>query len=62
MSDFPPLDELADEDDELDASGIDYTEDPVPDDEIDMVVLNPNNDPAVAEAYRELFQAGKPDA
>lgn len=57
MAEIPP-DELADDEDELDATGVDYTADPVNDDELDLVVLAPDGDPAKLEAYRRLFADG----
>jgi hypothetical protein len=46
---------LADEDDQLDASGVDYTEDPVHDDELAIVVLSPEGDPKKVLEYARLF-------
>lgn len=42
MSDSPKFDELADEDDELDSTGIDFKDDPVSDDEIDLLLEDKN--------------------
>jgi len=50
-----PAGELADEDDELDATGIDYTADPVPDDELDLVILSPEGDDEKVRGYAALF-------
>lgn len=44
------------DDDFLDASGIDYEEEPTSDDDIDLVVLFPNGkDEKLEAAYKELF-------
>ena len=53
-TDIPPG-ELADDDDELDASGVDYTLDAVPDDELDIVILSPEGDEEKVQAYAALF-------
>lgn len=49
----PALDELADDEDELDATGIDYKADPVPDDELWLVALGGTKEKV--EAYRAWF-------
>ena len=54
MSEIPPG-ELADDDDELDGSGVDYTLDAVPDDELDLVALSPEGDEEKIRAYAALF-------
>lgn len=38
MTDNPPFDELADDDDELDSTGIDFKEEPLSDDELDSLL------------------------
>lgn len=50
-----PHDELADDLDELDSTGIDFGEEQVSDEDLALVALNPENDPAKAAAYKELF-------
>jgi hypothetical protein len=47
--------DLADDDDELDGSGVDYTEDPVADDDLHLVVLSPEGDPEKIRQYAQLF-------
>jgi len=54
LSEIPPG-ELADADDELDATGVDYTADPVADDELDLVVLSPEGDENKIRDYARLF-------
>lgn len=50
--------ELADDDDELDASGLDYKADPVADEELDLVVLSPDGDSERIREYARLFGTG----
>lgn len=45
------------DDDFLDATGVDYDEDPTTDEDIDLVVLFPNGKDEQLEAeYKELFK------
>jgi hypothetical protein len=55
MPELPPLDELADEDDELDGCSVDMAEDPVSDEDLDYVVLSPEGDERRIREYGELF-------
>ena len=48
-------DELADDDDELDATGVDYTADPVDDADLDLLILSPEGDQDKIRAYADLF-------
>ena len=49
-----PLDQLADDQDEFDSCEPEFTEEPVPDDQLLFVVLSPDGDPARIEAYHQL--------
>ena len=48
-------DELADDDDLLDGSGVDYKDDAVDDNDLDFVVLSPEGDKAKLDEYARLF-------
>jgi hypothetical protein len=48
------LDQFAETDEELESCGLDFTEEPLPDEEILFVVLSPEGDPARIEEYRRL--------
>lgn len=43
------------EDDELDGCDIDYAEHAISDEDVDLVVLFPDGDPAKAAEWKELF-------
>jgi hypothetical protein len=45
-------------DDDQDSCGIDFSADPVPDDQLVFVVLSPEGDPARIEEYHRLATAG----
>jgi hypothetical protein len=49
---------MLDDMDEVDSSGIDFTADPVPDDDLPFVVLSPDGDPGRIEEYGQLFEGG----
>lgn len=55
----PPIDQLADDDDELDASGVDFAAEPTSDDELELMALFPDGvpDEARAEEWRALEAA-----
>lgn len=47
--------ELVDENDELDASGLDFVEAAVDDETAELLALFPDGDPAKADEWKELF-------
>ena len=48
------LDQLADPDDDRESCGLDFAEEAIPDEEIALVVLSPEGDPARIQEYQRL--------
>lgn len=57
-SDEPAPDQLADDEDERDGSGVDYAADPVADEELTLAVLSPEGNAERVREYAHLFGSG----